>query len=428
MSKTVGQKIRQKREDQSLTIEQAASTTRIRARYLEAIEANEFDALPSAAQLRGFVRAYAEFLGLDGEQLLAELPNGETQGSTVQAPAVGDRQNTISFTEFQHDNENSQDADSIFREIGKQLVTRRELLGLALDDVERHTHIRQHYLKVLEAGDLSGLPSPVQGRGMLSNYASFLGLNADELLLRFADGLQTQLQIRRAANPQPNSEPIRERTKPPTFLSRLLTPDTVFGGFIAFSLAAFMLWGIIRIYGHSTNTTPTPSAPSIAEVLLATPTPSETPTPLPATGTPALQAPLLPTNLAPTASLEGGAETDVTGAAVQVYFTIQQRTYLRVLVDGEVQFEGRVLPGSAYPFSAKTQIEVMAGNGAGLQVFFNGVDLGLMGEIGQIVHQVFTVQGIFTPTPTITATASSTPPVPVGTPEIPMELPGTTSP
>ena len=38
-----------------------------------------------------------------------------------------------------------------------------------------------------------GLPSPVQGRGMLKNYADFLGLESDTLLLTFADGLQTGL-------------------------------------------------------------------------------------------------------------------------------------------------------------------------------------------------------------------------------------------
>jgi cytoskeleton protein RodZ len=264
---------------------------------------------------------------------------------------------------------------------------------------------------------------------MLSNYAAFLGMDADALLLRFAEGLQTQLQIRRAASPQPNQEPIRERPKPPTLFQRLITPDTIIGGLIVFALAAFVLWGIIRVYEHDSNTIPTPSPPSIAEVLLATATPGNTPTPLPVTDSPVSQVPLFPTLVIPTGSVEGGASsTEVAGAAVQVYLTVQQRTFMRVLVDGEVQFEGRVLPGSAYPFSARTQIEVMAGNGAGLRVFFNGVDLGLMGQIGEIVHQVFTVQGFFTPTPTITLTPNNTPVVTTTPTEAPPNILGTPTP
>ena len=73
---------------------------------------------------------------------------------------------------------------------------------------------------------------------------------------------------------------------------------------------------------------------------------------------------------------------------------VQQRTWMRVTVDGEVAFEGRVLPGSAYPFAGEERVELVTGNGAGLQVFFNQQDLGLLGLFGEVVQRVFTVQGV----------------------------------
>jgi hypothetical protein len=79
-----------------------------------------------------------------------------------------------------------------------------------------------------------------------------------------------------------------------------------------------------------------------------------------------------------------------------------------VLVDGEVTFEGRVVPGSAYQYSGEDKVEILTGNGAAIQVFFNQQDLGPMGLLGEVVHQVFTRQGVQTPTPTITITASPT--------------------
>ena len=42
----------------------------------------------------------------------------------------------------------------------------------------------------MEKGHLDDLPSPVQGRGMISNYANFLNLDGESVLLRFAEGLQ----------------------------------------------------------------------------------------------------------------------------------------------------------------------------------------------------------------------------------------------
>ena len=78
----------------------------------------------------------------------------------------------------------------ILQEIGQQLKQQREFLGLSLAEVEKYTRLRLHYLKALENGSMDDLPSTVQGRGMLNNYANFLNLDSDALLLRYADALQ----------------------------------------------------------------------------------------------------------------------------------------------------------------------------------------------------------------------------------------------
>jgi hypothetical protein len=96
---------------------------------------------------------------------------------------------------------------------------------------------------------------------------------------------------------------------------------------------------------------------------------------------------------------------------VQVYLTIRQRAWMRVTVDGKVEFDGRVTPGSAFPFVGGYQVEVLTGNGAAIQVFFNGEDYGVMGEFGQLIDQIYTPQGILAPTATITQTPSPTLPV-----------------
>ncbi len=83
---------------------------------------------------------------------------------------------------------------------------------------------------------------------------------------------------------------------------------------------------------------------------------------------------------------------------MQVNLVAAERTYMRVIVDGEVVFEGRVVPGTAYPFDAQDQVEVLVGNGAAIRIVYNGRDLGLLGSFGQVVSNIYRAGEIVTPT------------------------------
>jgi curved DNA-binding protein CbpA len=62
-----GALLRAVREARGLPLQEVSDTTRISVRYLEAIEADQFDALPSATFVRGYVREMARLLALDEE-------------------------------------------------------------------------------------------------------------------------------------------------------------------------------------------------------------------------------------------------------------------------------------------------------------------------------------------------------------------------
>jgi cytoskeletal protein RodZ len=69
MSESIGVRLKRAREERRLTIAQAASATRIRSHYLEALERDDMSSVPSSAQARGFLRIYADFLSLDPDEL-----------------------------------------------------------------------------------------------------------------------------------------------------------------------------------------------------------------------------------------------------------------------------------------------------------------------------------------------------------------------
>jgi cytoskeletal protein RodZ len=68
---TLGQFLQQAREGKDLRLEDIAQRTRINLRYLEALEADQFEKLPSEVMARGFARSYAMSLGLNEKEVLA---------------------------------------------------------------------------------------------------------------------------------------------------------------------------------------------------------------------------------------------------------------------------------------------------------------------------------------------------------------------
>lgn len=67
----VGQKLKEERLKQKLSIEEVSIATKIRISFLDHIEHGEYDKLPSSAYAAGFVRNYIEFLGLPTNEMMA---------------------------------------------------------------------------------------------------------------------------------------------------------------------------------------------------------------------------------------------------------------------------------------------------------------------------------------------------------------------
>jgi cytoskeleton protein RodZ len=68
----VGNKLRDARARRKLSLQEAEEATKIRARYLQAIENEDWDELPGDIYARAFIRTYGALLGLDGDRLAEE--------------------------------------------------------------------------------------------------------------------------------------------------------------------------------------------------------------------------------------------------------------------------------------------------------------------------------------------------------------------
>lgn len=69
----VGDLLRREREKKNLTIVDVEKETSISKKYLEALEKGEYDKMPGDVYIKGFIRNYAKFVGMDGDELLREF-------------------------------------------------------------------------------------------------------------------------------------------------------------------------------------------------------------------------------------------------------------------------------------------------------------------------------------------------------------------
>jgi cytoskeletal protein RodZ len=280
--------------------------------------------------------------------------------------------------------------------LGNELREARQRRDLTLSEVERKIHIRAKFLEALECGQVALLPSPVQARGFLRNYARFLGLDPDSMIARWDEAVQGGTGRRRRRQEQ--LSPARSTqtrpavgAEPSTSTRRGLRLGTLLFGL----LLLIMVGGLLIMGGQWFQATLAGATGSvILSPLPTSPEASATPTPTsaPATDIPG-PTPLPNPNVPPTGNV-----------AVQLQIT--GRTWLRVTVDGQVSYLGAPGPNTVLQYRGNA-VNVRASNASGVHAIVNNRDMGALGARGQIFDQTFTASGMIAPTGTPLPTPTS---------------------
>ena len=104
-----GERMQREREMRGVTLDEIAESTKISSRNLRALEKEEFDELPGGIFNKGFVRAYARYLGIDEDQAVADfvaasggekeqpLPNPPTPRAVVLGQSTHEHPNWRAF-------------------------------------------------------------------------------------------------------------------------------------------------------------------------------------------------------------------------------------------------------------------------------------------------------------------------------------------
>jgi cytoskeleton protein RodZ len=93
----IGNSLREARVRQQLELTEVELATKIRARYLRALEEESFDALPAQTYVKGFLRTYADYLGLDGQLYVDEFNSRfGAEGDEPRDPVMPRRTSNVS--------------------------------------------------------------------------------------------------------------------------------------------------------------------------------------------------------------------------------------------------------------------------------------------------------------------------------------------
>ncbi len=302
-------------------------------------------------------------------------------------------------------------------EIGDQLRSAREAKNLTLAQVERATRIKARYLQAMEEGRWDDLPGAVQARGFLKNYASFLELDSEELVvLRERELAKPVPEIlpqpaapvvqspQSPASPQPviapspvasqSPEPAPSmvaaletpsaQTAPPEPSEQFVTPrwlsiDMIVGG------VALVLFAVIAILAARSYVLPLISK-------LNEPTPEPT----------SVAGTRLPVTLTPTRVITPTAVFPVNpDGGIQIGLAALEHAWVRITTDGMTAFEGLLIPGQSLTWDAKEQLIVETGDGAAFNFAINGKTMGALGKRNQVTIRAWSPRGevVAPPTP-----------------------------
>lgn len=444
MARTIGEQLKQIRESQGVSLEAIALRTHISLPYLKAIETGDEESLPSQVHLRGFLRLYANELGIEledlqvsGYHLTPEAPpttpseqSEQEQAQDSQTVAVeSEARQTEPEPEPQpkveaailspsppfiediatpSENDHPQTSSENFIAIGEKIKIRREMLSLSIKDIFENIHINAAHLEAIESGAFGDLPSPVQARGMLANYADFLNLDTDALLLEYTDGLQLQRIEKQRELPQQKKRSAKELSPTALRLKNFFSLDLLVISTLFIAFAVFVIWGVNRILGNGTPIEIEEEIPGVSDILLAT----DTPTPY------LTMAPDTTEIIEDQEDLEQ-QDTEVeeillftpgaNSAPINIILVPRQRLWVEVTADDDMVFRGRLIPGNAYDFSGQNRVDIITGNAGALQILFNEQEIGSPGLVGQVANLSFNENGLILPPPTLTPTITATP-------------------
>jgi cytoskeletal protein RodZ len=233
---------------------------------------------------------------------------------------------------------------------GEELRRNRLVREVSLESIASATKISTRYLEALEKGDFSRLPAPVFTRGFIRAYASYLGLDPEEMVNAY---------ISETASVVPRSEAGGQssRSRPSSRAMWMLAA----GGLAVLVVAAGALWRashrVRPVESRRTVLPPVPASPLIREIPTA--------------------------GRNPVSEAAGASSLPL---ALELHF--HEDCWIELFGDDRLVFSGMLRAGDTRRFEAQNEFRLTLGNARAAAVTVNGKPLPPLGGPGQVLRDL----------------------------------------
>jgi transcriptional regulator with XRE-family HTH domain len=371
-------RMRQTRETLGISLPEAERITKIRRKYLEAIEAGDFAQLPDGPPSRGFIKNYARFLGLDPERSLSDF-EAEVGVPVLQlkdpVPPMPPRTRAVS-------------------KLTQTTMPDLKWRGAMPDDGSADLDTLAEG-RAVAAGNEATLRDGSTGRAMVIQPEKRLRASGSVFRLKKSKGPFEEYDPNLMTSRGPR-QPFASLQKP-AWQKAL---PYVFGGIAALALMLFAGSVILPRVGEALGSIELPSLAAAPEQVAAQAT-------TPASGQPQISI----TFVAPQpAQVEGQTAPEtiptaapaiigtavpiptvapLAGGGVQLALDARERAWVRVRVDGNVVYEGIPPIGPGTPYNAGENVQLETGNAGAFDVILNGTRLGPLGARNETITKTY---------------------------------------
>jgi len=412
-----GEKLRRQRERRGIALEAISNTTKISTRMLRALEEEHFDQLPGGVFNKGFVRAYARYVGLDEEEAISDYLEALREGQMLQHAIL---------PEFRAP-ANGPDTDLAGGHSGhqppRQVVSRNDSFG---SDGRRTAH---NHLAEAEPNHQRVVPSPepVADSSASPRDDSFLELEAGKaamsahqplarirwgtlvvalLLVVFAVGFWNLLRRREssAASRETAASQPAPALQAPFSGSAATAPSEASAPAKAHETASAVTPSKAASPDNesSTSTHPAavPSKPTAVAPVTATATKLSAPTSSRET-TPLSLPPATAKRLPAAVDAKAAAPSSTTKppAPFSLLILADETTWVSIMADGKPVTQETLIAPAHTSVRASKEIVVRAGNAGGIRFELKGRQIPGRGKDGEVKTYVFDASGLRETTP-----------------------------
>ncbi len=239
----------------------------------------------------------------------------------------------------------------------------------------KNTRVREHILRAIEEDQHHLLPATTYVKGFLLAYAKYLGLDPNDLLLRYERVLKAE-SIVPPSIPSPRPKQEISPTQAPKFKKKVLWNTKQTWVVVGVIVASLIVLYFFSPYASKPPTEPLPEKTVAQKTILK--------------GKPLAQdkKPLTP-------SAPVTATTSVQGREpISLQLKAIEETWVSLQVDSQSEKEMTFKPGEGFSVQASDRIRMKLGNAGGLDLVFNGKPLGKSGRSGEVLTLIVTAQGV----------------------------------